>query len=157
MFAWMKDPDISENLGLNHEPSLEKTVSWIQHALETADAWPYAVLLDGQHVGNVVFDQIDKHLNSARLSVYLGPPSVRGRGVGFTGMYLAIQEVFKQRSIHKIWLTVHARNHRAIQAYVCLGFQVEGAIRDGFLLRGGWLTALYMGLLKRDFPVQLPL
>jgi len=55
------------------------------------------------------------------------------------------------RGLHKVWLTVHVRNSRAICAYARLGFEVEGVLRDGFLLAGERLAALYMGLLRDDF------
>jgi RimJ/RimL family protein N-acetyltransferase len=151
MLAWMNDPDVGANVGLSRVPSLEHTRAWITDALSGTTVWPYAILQTGRHVGNVVFDQPDLHLKSARLSVYVGPPDVRGTGVGVTGMYRALQDVFVTRELHKVWLTVHVRNARAICAYARLGFEVEGLLRDGFLLAGERLAALYMGLLRQDF------
>ena len=151
MFTWMLEPEVSENLGLTKTPTLEKTRAWIQNALQGASIWPYAILLNAAHVGNVVLDQPDSHLGSARLSVYVGAGEVRGAGVGLTGMYYALRECFLDRGLHKVWLIVHNRNGPAIRAYIALGFQVEGVLRDGFLLNGEWLPALYMGLLKEDF------
>ena len=151
MFAWMEDPEVSANVGLSRSPSLEKTRAWIAASLSGTAVRPYAIFVAGQHVGNVVFDQHDSHLASARLSVYVGPRESRGSGVGVTGMYLALKDVFAVRDLHKVWLTVHARNSRAICAYTRLGFEVEGVLRDGFLLAGERLPALYMGLLRRDF------
>ena len=66
-------------------------------------------------------------------------------------MYLALRDGFAVRGLHKVWLTVHTRNSRAICAYARLGFEVEGVLRDGFLLAGERLAALYMGLLRDDF------
>src|SRR3954467_14786976 len=151
MFAWMLDPQVSDNIGLTRAPSLEKTQLWIRQALEENSAWPYAILWNQAHVGNVVFDQIDPHLSMTRFSVYVGSPEARGCGVGLSGMYCAIREVFHNRGIHKVWLTVHVENIAAIRAYQRLGFQVEGVLRDAFLLQGRRLAALYMGLLKSDF------
>ena len=100
---------------------------------------------------NVILDQHDARLSSARLSVYVGPRESRGSGIGVSGMYLALRNAFAERGLHKVWLTVHSRNSRAICAYANLGFEVEGVLRDGFLLDGERLPALYMGLLRSDF------
>ena len=151
MVAWMHDPEISANIGLTRSPSLEATQAWIASALSGTSVWPYAIFLAGSHVGNVVFDQRDSYLGSARLSVYVGPVESRGSGVGVTGMYLALRDCFASRGLHKAWLTVHSRNSRAICAYTRLGFEVEGVLRDGFLLGGERIPALYMGLLRDDF------
>jgi RimJ/RimL family protein N-acetyltransferase len=151
MYRWMCDPVVSENLGLRSAPSLERTEQWIEHARQADDLRVYAILLEGQHAGNVVIDRIDTYLGTGRLSVYVGEAATRGSGVGITGMYLAIQSSFSEANLHKIWLTVHARNFPAIGTYNKLGFMLEGILRDEFWLQGERLAALYMGLLRTDF------
>jgi RimJ/RimL family protein N-acetyltransferase len=151
MFSWMQDPDVSANIGLSHTPTLEKTLEWIDNAALGESVWAYGIFLNARHAGNVVIDQIDRNLGAARLSVYVGTREARGDGVGLTGMYRALRDGFVERDLHKVWLTVHVRNSAAIRAYIALGFQVEGILRDGFLLNGERLPAMYMGLLREDF------
>lgn len=151
MLSWVQDPEVASNIGLSQVPNIDKTRTWIATAHQGTSIWPYAVFLDARHVGNVVFDEVDLFLKCARLSVYIGVKEARGCGVGLTAMYHALRECFQERGLHKVWLTVHSRNAAAIRAYIALGFQVEGVLRDGFLLNGERLTALYMGLLAKDF------
>ncbi|MCS6806063.1 MAG: GNAT family protein [Acidobacteriota bacterium] len=151
MFRWMCDPVIRKNLGLRSEPSLERTETWIKNALQDPTVHPLAALLNDQHVGNVVLDRIDAYLASARLSVYIGEPSARGAGVGLTAIYRALVEGFESLCLHKVWLTVHCQNYAAINAYVKLGFTLEGILRDEFWLDGRRVNAWYMGLLHDDF------
>lgn len=151
MLLWMQDTEISANIGLSRIPSMDKTLEWIAIALQETSTWAYSILLNTRHVGNVIFDQVDRYLGCARLSVYIGASDARGSGVGRTGMYYALRECFVERGLHKVWLTVHIRNVAAIRTYAALGFQVEGVLRDGFLLNGERLPALYMGLLQQDF------
>jgi len=149
MYRWMCDPVVSENLGLRNEPSLERTTQWIESALQNPSMHVFAILLAGKHAGNVVIDNINPSLETGRLSIYVG--ETRGSGIGLTGMYLAIQRSFNELNLHKIWLTVHARNFPAISTYSKLGFSLEGILRDEFKLGGERLAALYMGLLRPDF------
>lgn len=151
IYRWVCDPTVSDNLGLRHTPSLERTIKWLRYAEEADDVQGFAVLLGGQHVGNVVIDRIDDYMFMGRLSVYIGDSAARSAGVGITGMYLAIRHCFIQLGLHKIWLTVHIRNHPAIQAYNKLGFMLEGILRDEFWLHDARVSALYMGLLCSDF------
>jgi RimJ/RimL family protein N-acetyltransferase len=53
--------------------------------------------------------------------------------------------------MHKIWLTVHDRNYHGINAYIRLGYAIEGVLRDEFLLDGKRTNALYMGVLDSNF------
>jgi len=156
MYRWMCDPVVSENLGLRSEPSLERTVQWIDSARNDSSMRPFAILLDGHHAGNVVLDNMNHYLGTGRLSVYVGEKATRGSGVGITGMYLAIRQAFNELELHKIWLTVHARNFQAINIYNKLGFSLEGILRDEFLLKDERLAALYMGLLCHDFERLTP-
>jgi len=151
----MQDPDVSRNLGLRTEPTLEKTQHWIEQALNDPQICPFAIESHGKHIGNVIFDRIDNYLSSARLSVYIGEAEARGAGAGFTGLYLAIREAFFILELNKVWLTVHTKNARAIAVYVKLGFQVEGVLRDDFRLDGKLVPTLHMGLLRRDFNAEL--
>jgi RimJ/RimL family protein N-acetyltransferase len=154
MLRWVQDPEIAGNLELRSEPSLEKTIQWIKAALAGSTCRPFAILHRGCHVGNVVLDEIDLRLRAARLSIYLGEPGSRGAGVGRTAVYLAARRAFGELELNRVWLRVHGRNEGAIRAYAGVGFQVEGTLRDSFLLKGEYLPAISMGLLRRDFEAR---
>lgn len=151
MCRWMGDPEVASNIGLRREPSLERTVEWIQKAVQDPSIRAYAILADKEHVGNVVFDQIDTYLGSARLSIYVGETAFRGSGVGSTAARLAAELAFEQAGLNKIWLTVHVMNLRAINVYTKLGFVLEGILRDEFWFGGKRLPVLRMSLLQREF------
>jgi len=151
MFRWMCDPTVSINLGLREKPSLEKTQTWITNALHDPLTRPFAVLLNGFHVGNVILDKIDNYLATARLSVYIGEPSARRSGVGLAGIYLALSEGFHNMSLHKIWLIVNTDNFPAIKTYRKLGFVREGTLRDERWLDGKRSDVMYFGMLKEEF------
>lgn len=153
MFAWMQIPDIADALGLTVEPSMERTLSWIRRAGEKRDIRAWAIHESGAYVGNLVFDQFDGRAATARLSVYIGSAESRGSGVGSTAIYEGLGRIFEERSLHKIWLTVHEENAAAIRAYLWLGFRVEGTLREAFVLNGRRLDAFYMGLLRSEFEV----
>lgn len=151
MYKWACDPTVADNIGLTDEPSLEKTIKWIETRREDPSTRALAILLQGVHVGNVVLDRIDPHLRSSRLSIYIGKRTVRGQGVGRTAIWLALKLAFLELGLHKVWLTVHSENYRALNLYLRLGFVIEGVHRDEFLLRGRRLAVFYLGMLRPEF------
>lgn len=151
MFRWMCDPEVSTNLGLRSEPSLEKTQLWIANALESREIRGFAILSAGNHVGNLIFDRLDEYLSSARLSIYIGEPEARGSGVGSRALRMGVEKAFKELSLNKIWLIVHVQNNPAIRTYLKTGFVMEGILRDEFRLNGKLVAAFYMGLLRDEF------
>ena len=151
MYRWVCDPSIAVAIGLRRNPTLEYTLKWIQRSLDDPLISAYALLLDQSHVGNVVLDKTDTYLKTSRLSVYVGDPSVRGAGVGLTGIYRALVDGFKKYDLHKVWLTVDVKNQVALKTYTKLDFKVEGVLRDEFLINGHRSDAYYMGLLRNKF------
>ena len=151
MYRWMLDPEVADNLGLRRQPSLAGTVEWIKRAMVNSACHPFAIELSGQHVGNVILDELDVHLRSARLSIYVGEPDVRGAGVGTAAIELILNYAFETVGLNKVWLIVHANNQRALRTYQRVGFSLEGMLRDGFLFRGEFVDANYMGMLRADY------
>jgi RimJ/RimL family protein N-acetyltransferase len=156
MYQWVRDPVIARAIGLSHEPTLDYTVQWIQRSLDDSLISAYALLLKQSHVGNVVLDKTDTYLKTSRLSVYLGDPSVRGIGVGVTGIYQAMADGFKKYGLHKIWLTVDVNNQRAVKSYTKLKFKLEGVLREEFLVNDVRRDVYYMGVLRTEFETLLP-
>lgn len=151
MFRWMCDPVVARNIGLRQKPSLKKTEDWIRRAARDRAVRPYAILFGGEHVGNVVLDQIDRYLATARLSIYVGEKDALGKGVATTAIYLVLKKMFPAEKLHKVWLTAHARNTPAIATYTKLGFVIEGVLRDEFWLENRRVNALLMSLLQAEF------
>ena len=147
MLRWMLDPEVAEDVGLRSIPTLERTLEWIARA----DVNARGIFHEGCHVGNVVLDQFDTHLQTARISIYLGEPTARGQGLAFAAMRLALARGFAQHGLYRIWLTVHERNTRAIQLYSKIGFRREGVLRGDFRLRGERVDAVLMGMLRSEF------
>lgn len=149
-FLWVSDREVARNLGLRRTPTLAGTAEWIAALRGREDARAFAILVDGAHVGNLVLDQIDRYLGTTRLSIYIGPRAARGGGVGRTAIGLVLREAFGAMGLHKVWLTVHPDNAAAIRAYSAIGFQLEGVLRDEFILDGVRVPALRMGILAGE-------
>lgn len=155
MYRWMLDPAVAGNIGLRSTPSLEKTRAWIERATTEESFAARAILLSGRHVGNVVLDRIDKQLETARLSIYVGESDHRSHGIGLTATCLMLKEAFGILHLNKVSLTVHCRNVAALKTYIRLGFVVEGVLRDEFMFNAERLNLFYMGLFAREFAARL--
>lgn len=153
---WLRDPAVSANLGLRARPTLAKTRAFIAAAASAGAVCARAILLGERHVGNVVLDQIDPLIGKARLHIYVGEADARGHGVGRRAVELALGLAFDRLGLHKVWLTVHARNRAAIRAYEAVGFAIEGVHRAEFLLEGERIDELYMGVLRPAGPASHP-
>jgi RimJ/RimL family protein N-acetyltransferase len=147
----MRDLEVRRNVGLRADPTLARTRHWISRAARDPATRAYAVLKAGTHVGNVVLDRIDPYARSARLSIYIGEGSLRGRGLGTATLRAVLRTAFGSLGLRKVWLIVHVLNERAIRAYEHVGFVREGRLRSEFKLGRRLVDVYYMGLLRSDF------
>jgi RimJ/RimL family protein N-acetyltransferase len=150
MLRWMLEPEVAENIGLRSQPTLERTIDWIERSQNDSSTVAMAIEFNSVHVGNVILDRIDQYLATARLSIYIGDSQFRGMKIGQKSLDLAAKHAFSTMNLHKIWLTVHQYNSRAIAAYRAAGFEIEGTLRDEFFFQGKRCNALVMGLLRSN-------
>ena len=151
MCAWMRDRHVGLNLGLRSRPTLAKTYAWIAKTGHADTACALAIEADGRHVGNIIFDRMDRYLSTVRLSMYIGAASSRLRGLGTQALQLGLKHAFEKLRVRKVWLVVHCENAPAIRAYLKAGFTIEGVLRDEFRLGRRRLSVFYMGILRREF------
>ena len=116
---------------------------WIRN-FDNVNSVLYVAEVDGRLVG-----QADAHISmypKARHVASLGIAIVRGYrefGIGRTLMdrVLAWMET---RGVEKATLEVFSTNERAIALYTKMGFEVEGARKRQFKIRGQWVDDVYM-------------
>lgn len=152
MSRWVTDPEIALNVGIRGPVSLESTREWITQAQADDTRLAFAICLDGRHVGNIVLDRVDRAARDARLSIYLGDPGARGRGVGRTAVRLALDEAFGPQDLGRVWLIVHTENAPAIAAYESAGFVTEQVLPGDFELDGRQVDALRMTVTRATRP-----
>ena len=146
----MADPVVAQGIGLSRPATLESTRAWIVRATTDPAVHALAILAGERHIGNVVLDQIDRRLGTARLSMYIGEPDARGQGHAAPALEQAIAYARDELGLFKLWLTVHAENGPALAAYRRAGFQDEGVLRGEFLLDGRRVDAIRMGSILAD-------
>lgn len=87
-------------------------------------------LRDDRLVGYVVLYDIYWNLQTANVGIAIGDPADRGCGYGRDGMELILRYAFHELNLHRVALTVLARNTSAQLLYEATGFKVEGILRD---------------------------
>ena len=72
--------------------------------------------------------------------------SSRGQGVG-AKLFAKLEEWAKERTIHRLELTVMVHNKAAIALYEKMGFEIEGTKRHSLFVDGNYVDEYYMSKL----------
>jgi RimJ/RimL family protein N-acetyltransferase len=113
-------------------------------------------LADNRLVGYVVLYDIYWNLQTANVGIAIGSAHDRGQGYGRDGLQLILRYAFNELNLHRVGLTVLARNTAARALYRSVGFSEEGIIRDSDYRDGVRDNDVMMGILVHEWRQHNP-
>lgn len=120
------------------------------------DGTNFAIEADGKYIGSCGLFHFDDIAHTCELGIGIGDSGYWGRGYGRDAVLTLLRYAFRQRNLHKVWLTVNATNERAIRSYTSCGFVEEGRMRQHVWSDGRYVDLVYMGLLRSDWTIAHP-
>ena len=100
--------------------------------------------LDGKHIGNCMYYDIDRNTRQAELGIMLGEKGYWGQGYGSDAVRLVLDHAFMEDELDKIYLHTLTDNLRAQGCFIKAGLKACGDTwRNGFHF-------LRMEILKRE-------
>ena len=101
--------------------------------------------LDGRHIGNCMYYDIDRRRGQAELGIMIGDRDYWGRGYGSDAVDLLLAHLFTTTDLSRVYLHTLDWNHRARRGFAKSGFQeVRNVRRSGMdfimmeVLRPDW-------------------
>jgi RimJ/RimL family protein N-acetyltransferase len=111
----------------------------------------YRAVDNGEVVGHVELNAIERTHRTATLSRVLVRPGLRGRGTGTAMVRRVLAAAFDELGLHRVDLFVFDFNAPAIACYERLGFRHEGRLRDYRRLGDRYLSSLLMSMLEDEW------
>ena len=87
--------------------------------------------VDGAHIGNVMFYDIDMRKRQAELGIMIGDKDYWGRGYGTETVDLLLDHMFGEYPFERVYLHTLAWNRRARKSFHKSGFKDVKAVRKG--------------------------
>jgi RimJ/RimL family protein N-acetyltransferase len=118
------------------------TISFPQYLLDYTSALRYPPLtrhafaietLQGKHIGNCVYYNVNETKNEAELGIMLGDGDYWDRGYGTDAVTALVKHIFQQTNLKRIYLKTLDWNQRAQKCFQKCGFTTCGRmVRDGY-------------------------
>lgn len=109
------------------------------------------VLATGRLIGLVALSDIDREVDMAEITVYIGEKDEWGKGYAPDAMRTLCRHGFGTLALHRIHLGVAVGNESAVRSYEKLGFVKEGRTRHTFRTPDGeWQDHFIMGLFEGE-------
>ena len=150
---WMNDPEVGRlSRGKAKKLTLAEEKKWIKAVAKYKEARHFSIdLFDGTHIGGIGLKFIDNLNKNAEVGITIGDKRYWNKGYGTDSMILLIDYAFKKLKLHRIELSVHSYNERAIAVYKKLGFKKEGRQREKVLWDNIFYDNIQMGLLRSEW------
>lgn len=129
--SWFRDPRVTKYIEAKHLTRQECT-----EYLNRPEHTIYAVEVDGIHIGNVKVGPIDPRHGLSDLVTVIGDASYWGKGYATEAVRQGILMAFLRHGVRKLAAGIHGDNVGSIKAYTRAGFEIEGVLRDHYLVDG---------------------
>ena len=122
--SWLsEDAALRFIIAAGEERGLEQLREYVARRQKRDDVLFLGIFnLDGEHIGNVKYEPIDRELRSTVMGILIGELSWRGKGVAGEVIHASAQWLNRHSGIRSIVLGVDVDNLPAIAAYRKIGF-----------------------------------
>ena len=151
VWSGLQDPEILRLTGTRghfERDAVAAHLARIGAADDRAD-WAIVDIASGDHLGEVVLNELDEDNASMNYRVALMPGHL-SRGYGTEATTVMLDFAFGPLGLHRVSLDVYSFNPRALRSYEKVGFVVEGRQRHTLNWDGEWVDSILMGILSTD-------
>lgn len=146
---WRNAPEVRSKMYTRHVISLEEHSDWWKRTKHRADQRYFVYEFEGAPLGVVGFTQIDRVSQNCSWAFYASPNAPRGTGSRME--YLALNYVFEELRLNKLFCEVLSFNEAVIRLHTKFGFQREGLFRQQHMVDGVFHDIVRFGLLETEW------
>ena len=126
---WINNPENNQFLHYDLPLEIEKTTNWFKNK-DDSKRVDCVIEYKGIPVGLIGLLQIDRVNQKAEYYITIGEHDFKHKGIATKATKAIIEYAFEIQKLHKVYLTVDAKNENAIQLYEKAGFKREGYFVD---------------------------
>lgn len=157
---WAFNNDVEVELAGGGDPPMPQSLERLQADFDQnaekggRDGAFFAIEIAGVYVGQCGLFNFNDTAHTCELGIGIGDKRYWGQGYGREAVGLLLDYAFRLRNMHKVWLTTHGANERAIRAYRACGFVEEGRLRDHVWHDDRYQDLVYMGVLRHEWQTR---
>lgn len=152
MRSWRNAPAVRENMYTRHEISAQEHLAWWGRTKERSDQKYFMYEVDGGPIGIVGFTLIDFVSRNCAWAFYAAPGAPRGSGSKME--FLAIEYVFNDLKLNKLYCEVLDFNASVIKLHKKFGFQTEGIFVKQHKTDEGYSDIHRLGLFAEEWAAR---
>ena len=122
---WINNPANNQYLHYDLPLEIDKTIFWFRNK-DNSRRIDCVIEYNGIPVGLIGLLQIDQLNQKAEYYITIGETDFKHKGIATKATKAILEYAFVNLKLHKVYLTVDAKNENAIRLYEKAGFKQEG-------------------------------
>lgn len=151
VLAWRNHAEVRRYMFTQHEISLDEHCNWFAKASQDHTRSLLIVEDSRQAIGYVQFSKVEDG-GVADWGFYARPDAPKGSGRKLGAV--ALNHAFGPLKLHKVCGQAIASNEASIAFHQCLGFALEGVLRDQQRINGAYYSLHCFGLLATEWQLK---
>jgi len=152
---WLNNAGVTDNLGIMRPMTMERE----EEALtRMSKAEPDKMIVTGiwlnqpwKLIGNVGLHFINHLHQNAELGIFIGEPSLWGKGYGPEALRLMIDYAFNTLNMRKLTIRYYGHNERGGKAYHKIGFKEVGRFHEHLFIQDTWVDEVFLEMFKDEY------
>jgi len=156
--TWLNNPAVTRYLEAGKSAvRLDDLQKYFQRFQDSTTDFIFAIVdkESSKHIGNVTLNRINWTHRTADTGLMIGRMEFWGKGYAFEAWSLLLEYAFEALGLRKIIAGAVVGNVPSMVVLKKLGFQVEGTLRQEFVMNGECRDVVRFGLLKHEFSKYL--
>jgi [ribosomal protein S5]-alanine N-acetyltransferase len=157
IFEGLSNKDVIRFYGVSYDTldSIQEQMDWYQDLEDTGTGlwWAITDARDGTFYGACGLHDIDFDHLKAEIGIWI-LPQFWGRGLMTAATKLMLQYGFGRLNLHRLEGNLETGNETALKAFLKLGFQLEGTLRDAEIKEGKFISVHLIGMLQHEFSLE---
>ena len=156
--AWFNDPAVTEHMNKGTSPVTEsRQVEFLAELSNSRSDVQFGIVVrrDSLLIGSIGIHQIDWIHRHGSISILLGNRDYWGKQFGTEAIGLVASHAFLKMNLHRLNAGMWSSNVVARSCFEKNGFQFEGARKENYFHRNGYVDELCFGLLKNDWDLHI--
>lgn len=150
---WMNDYETNRFMETRWSMQNRETITaFVESIRRSQDSYLFAIIdkKSCKHIGNMKIGPINNRYGYADISYFIGDADFKGLGLAKDAVKVICEFGFSELRLHRIQAGVIDGNLASEGVLLACGFQLEGRLRDKFVVEGQYADHLLYGLISKN-------
>ncbi len=153
-YTWLNDSKVNQYLETRFFPrSIQNIEQFVKYMDGKSNEVLFAICdkTNDKHIGNIKIGPINWIHRFGDVSLLIGEKAYWGKGIATEAIRLVTAFGFQNLNLHKIKAGCYADNLGSKNAFLKVGYKIEGTLRKQFFSNGEYQDSYILGILNDEF------